>query len=565
MRIWSRVTIACLAVAMILVGCTPAAGQAPTGQGSAPQPAAKKRIVAAFIKPDLLAISALPTDSEGRHIVQMVHAGLAQEDDGGRLFPQVADPVPTVENGQWQVLPDGGMEMTWKLRADARWHDGTPVTAKDFVFGAMVSQDQELGFRDTGSYRLVEGIEAKDGQTLSIRFKQPFIEADYWSGSPDRLLPAHFLEDAYTSDRVNFMEHPYWTDGYIGAGPYKLKEYARGSHATFEAFDGYFLGRPKVDEIELRFIADSTTLIANLLAGAIDMTLGLSVAPDQAQQVKEQWREGTVITSPFTSSSVATFPQMLTPALPVIHDIRFRRAMLHAIDRQEMVDTIMLSQGGVAHTVVPGLWREYEPIQDAIVRYEYDPRKAAQLLEEVGYHKGGAGIYEDSAGRRLAFEHWGIQEEQERVRATFVVTDFWKKLGLDVEPNIIPAARSRDRELGATFPAFMVRGVPGSYSVLESFYHGKNIPTAENGWRGNNRARYVSGELDAAIDRFSATIPFQPRVQVLKDVVRQQSEQAVWMGLFYAVYNTMVSNKLQGVTPGSNRAKAFNAHLWDVR
>jgi len=373
------------------------------------------------------------------------------------------------------------------------------------------------------------------------------------------------LEDPYAADKSSFMEHPYWTDGYIGAGPFKLKEYVRGSHATFEASADYFLGRPKIDEVEVRFIADSSTMIANLLAGEVAMTLGLSVAPDQAQQVKEQWREGTVITSPYTSSSVATFPQMLIPVLPVIRDVRFRRAMLHAIDRQEMVDTIMLGQGGIAHTVVPGLWREYEGIQDAIVRYEYDPRKAAQLIEELGYRKGGAGIYEDSTGQRLGFEHWGIQEEQERVRATFIVTDFWKKLGLDVEPNILPAARSRDRELQAGFPAFMVRGVPGSYSVLDSFYHSKNIPTAENGFQGNNRARYANGELDAAIDRFSATIPFQPRVQVLKDVVRHQSEQAVWMGMFYAVYNTMVSNKVSGVTPGSNRAKAFNAHLWDVK
>lgn len=560
-----RVALIGVVVSLLASACAPAAPGGAGGGGAQDQrPAARKRIVAAFIKPDIVAVSALPNESEGRHFAQVVHGGLGQEDDGGRLYPQLAEAIPTLENGLWKVAPDGTMETTWKIRPDALWHDGAPVQAADFVFGARVQQDRELGFRIPPGYLPVRAIDTPDPSTLVVHWKEPYIEADLFFASPERLLPRHVLEEPYTADKARFMEHPYFTDEFVGAGPYRVKEYARGSHLLLEAFDRYPLGRPRADEVEIRFINDTSTMIANLLAGAVHMTIGLSVAPDQAAQMRDQWREGRVVTSPYTSSSVATFPQMLDPALPVVRDVQFRRALIHAIDRQEMIDTIMLGQGGISHTFVPSLWREYEDLQSALVKYEFDPRRSAQLLEGLGYRKGASGFYEDGAGQRLAFEHWGIQEEQERVRATLTVADYWQKLGLDVQPFLVPAQRGRDAEYTSQFPTFMVRGVPGDLATLRNFFHSSQIPTAENRFVGNNRARYATPELDRAIDRYFTTIPLRERTQALRDAVRIQSEQVTWMGLFYAVYNTMISNRLKDVTPASNRAKAYNAHLWQL-
>src|SRR5437764_794195 len=80
----------------------------------------------------------------------------------------------------------------------------------------------------------------------------------------------------------------------LAAGPFKLKEWASGSHLVLEAFDGYALGRPKIDEIEVRFILDSNTLVANVLADTIDLTLGRGISIEQALQVRDQWRRGKV-------------------------------------------------------------------------------------------------------------------------------------------------------------------------------------------------------------------------------------------------------------------------------
>ncbi len=567
MSLLLRASVLLLTLATTLAGCGPGGPGAGTAQNGLEGPLIKKRVVAAFLRSDIQAISALPTDSEGRHIASIVHGGFAMDDDQLQLHAQLAEAVPTLENGLWKLLPDGRMETTWKLKPTAKWHDGVQITTADLLFGMQLEQDPDLALRSQsrGGYDLVEGVDAVDALTVTIRWKRPYIEADVMFGSSDRLLPKHILEQPYVEDKARFADHPYWTDGFIGAGPFKLKEYVRGDHVLFEAFDDYLLGRPRLDEIEVRFIADSSTMIAQLLAGAVDTTLGLSVAPDQVAQVKDRWRDGQVVASPYYTGSVATFPQMVNPTLPIVLNPQFRRALLYAVNRDEMVETIMLGQGDVSHTVVSPALPEYAAIQDAVVRYGYDPRRSAQILEELGYRKGIDGLYEDAGGQRLSFEHWGLQEEQERVRAMLITTDYWKTLGLDVRPYIVPAQQASDRALVAQFPAFLVSACAGTYDSVRSCFHSSQARTQENRFAGSNRSRWMNTELDAALDRFSSAIPFQERVQALREAVQMESDQAVWMGLFYFPYNTLISNRLENRRPDTYRGKATFAHLWDVK
>jgi len=115
------------------------------------------------------------------------------------------------------------------------------------------------------AYEAVERVEAPDPQTIVVHWKKPFIDADrMFSRQYAFPLPKHLLEDPYNEDKPNVLQHPYWTTDYVGAGPFKLREFARGSHLILEANDRYLLGKPKIDEIEIRFIPDSNTLVANI-------------------------------------------------------------------------------------------------------------------------------------------------------------------------------------------------------------------------------------------------------------------------------------------------------------
>src|SRR5207245_265877 len=194
---------------------------------------------------------------------QMLAVTLADLDASGGLRPMLAESVPSIENGLWKVFPDGRMETTWKIRPGARWHDGTPFTSDDLLFTARLFQDPDLTLQRIAGYTYVERLEAPDPQTVTVLWKQPFIEADALFIVPP--LPKALLEKPYADDKANFHLLPYWSDEFTGTGPYRVQQWVKDSHLILQAHDGYALGRPKIDEIEVRLIPDENTFIANIL------------------------------------------------------------------------------------------------------------------------------------------------------------------------------------------------------------------------------------------------------------------------------------------------------------
>src|SRR5207302_4584851 len=108
-------------------------------------------------------------------------------------------------------------------------------------------------------------------------------------------LPRHLLERAYDEDRASFLTLPYWGPDLVATGPYKVREMLADQHLLLAANDQFVLGRPKIDEIEVKFIPDSNTLIANILAGEIDVTLDQrAVSFEERRNLREQWQGGRV-------------------------------------------------------------------------------------------------------------------------------------------------------------------------------------------------------------------------------------------------------------------------------
>jgi peptide/nickel transport system substrate-binding protein len=513
--------------------------------------------------PDLPILRTSATNGGGgvNRIIELIHGGLGRLDSEGKVHPQLAEAVPSLENGLWVVSPDGRMQTTWKIRPDARWHDGTAVTADDFVFGAVVEQDKEIPWRVDTGFQSVQSIDAPDPATVVVNWNKTYIFADVMTSMPERLVPKHLLQQAYEQNKGTFLDQPYWSTSFVGAGPYRLKEIVHGSYVLLQAFDGYALGRPKIDEIEVKFIPGSTTLVANLLANSVDLTLGLTLSPDEAVNLRNQWQDGTVYVSPEYASTVGIATQFINPTPSVVGNLQFRRAVAHAADRQALVDSIQAGLSEVAHSFISV---PLQGIESRVVKYEYDPRLAAQMIEELGYRKGGSGFYEDGAGQRLTVPFWAVQEEQERAKAMLAVAEDWKRLGIDAQPYLVPA-QQQDAEFLATYPAFFVRGIGGGEDVMALWLKGSSAPRAENGFRGNNRSRYVNAEFDALIDRFYVTLSQGERRQALGDVIHHLTDQVAGIGLFYNVDISMLNKRLVNVTPSTHFARGWDAHLWDVK
>jgi peptide/nickel transport system substrate-binding protein len=499
---------------------------------------------------------------------ELVSAGLANVDDTGKLRPQIAEQVPSLENGLWRLFPDGTMETTWKIRPNARWHDRSPVTADDVLFTSTMAQDPELaGFRDS-SYAFIDRVEAPDAATVTVMWRRPYIEANALfsaSGTGTVPLPRHILEPVYLANKAQLLQHPFWGEEFVGTGPYKVKEWVTGSSLTIQANDAYMLGRPKIDEIEVRFISDPSTMLANVLSGEVDLMMGRGLSVEQAVQVRSQWRAGT---PDFASDAwVAVFPQMVNPRPAVIGETRFRVALLHAINRQEMVDTIQYGLVPVAYGFLNPADPDYPFVESSVVRYEFDPRRAAELIEGFGYRRGSEGMYRDAAGQALGVE---IRTTGDDIQAKSIlaVSDSWQRAGVEVEQVTIPQARANDREYRSIRPGFELSRYPSNSSIDGmQRYHGGLAPLAENNYTGTNKSRWMNEEMDGLLDAYFATIPQAERMQLLARLVHVISREAVPLPLFYDARVALISHRLQNVaakkSPGAT--EAWNAEMWTLK
>jgi len=221
----------------------------------------------------------------------MFHANLTMYDAQDNVVPHAARKVPSVQDGDWKLLPDGGMEVEWQLRPDVFWHDGTQLTAEDFVFGYEVVRDPKLAVPALGELLKVTSVQAPDPLTLIVRWKQASIFGNVNGFDGVSPLPRHLVRDLYqTGDPAAMENSPVWTTHWVGLGPYRLAEWAPGNYIDAVAFDQYFLGRPKIDRVMIRYVGDVNIMMANVLAGSIDVApLGSMLKPDQVAEIRRQW------------------------------------------------------------------------------------------------------------------------------------------------------------------------------------------------------------------------------------------------------------------------------------
>ena len=496
----------------------------------------------------------------------MLNAGMSVISNNGTLVEQMAEQIPSVENGLWKLLPDGRMETTWRIREGAEWHDTARFTSTDLLFAMKLGQDKDLPFFGNTGFEVVDGAVAPDGRTITVTWSKLYIQAHRLFtrqfGFP---RPAHILDAAYQQNKDTIPTLTYWNEDYVGAGAFKLRQWVAGSHALLHANDRYPLGRPKIDEIEVRFIPDSNALAVNILAGEVDTVVGRNLSLKQAMPLRDQWKDGKIAVG--FNNWIAVWPQMLNPNPSVMLDVQFRRALYHAIDRLQLVETLQEGLVPVAHTFVQPTEPAYRQIEPSIVKYDYDPRRTAQLLEGLGYVRGGDGEWRDVTGSPLTLEvrtdGGGGDDEQET--AALAVNDAFRRVGISSSPLILTQLQRLDRELNSTYPGVRVWRLPNDTWTLDR-YASPAAPLPQNRFNGGNRSRYMNPEFDALIDRYMTTIVERDRVAVLGQIVHHMTDQLNVLGLWYNTEPVPIASRLQNVAASDvgGATSAWNTHLWDV-
>ncbi|HZT06527.1 MAG TPA: peptide ABC transporter substrate-binding protein [Chloroflexota bacterium] len=562
-----RVRLLMLLVATALLGCTQVGPPSRAGEGPAPGAPPEKRIVYGVSQPIDIRPNANPV---GRNYVQaLIASPLTSRDGMGGRQPVLTTEVPSVENGRWQVNPDGTMVTTFALRPGALWHDGAPVTADDFVFSIEVGRDRGLPAFGAPAFASISDASAPDPLTFVVSWKEPFAGADALFsidlGYPTP-LPRHLLADAAATNADGFLDLPYWNEEFVGTGPFKLASWDPGVGMRLRAHDGYALGRPKIDRIDVQVIPDANTLVANLLAGSVDVTPDLGTV-DAGTQLRDQWRDGTVEFNLGAGTWSQMVSQFLDPTPAAMRDVRFRTALATAIDRQAIVDSVVGGLSPVPLSLLDPNQPQYASLEASLPRFAYDPAQAVQILLDAGYRRSGDGTFRDSDGQAISLE---VRSSTQAVlgKAATAIADDWQRVGLPARPVPTPPQLVNDRSYTSTFPAVWIKNGPTDVYGFRGFTSAA-APLASKNFVApspTNSGRYMNPELDDLIVTYFRTVPVNERVEVIGRIVHILTDQVVTLGLWYAVIPGASANRLSGVPPQwPSNAMCWNSWDWDVR
>jgi peptide/nickel transport system substrate-binding protein len=500
--------------------------------------------------------------------VSMADAGLVGQNPATlERVPVLAEELPSVKKGTWKIDPQKKTMITiYKLRPNLKWHDGKPYTSKDFEFGWQIAKHPEFPMPDRLVPEMISKIETPDDRTLVIHWNDLYNEAYAIQYTHVRAFPRHLLQEAFNAgDMKAFANLPYWNKNFVGAGPYRVVEWDAGSRMELEAFNDFALGKPKIDRVTYKTVEDNNTNLAAVLAGEVDLCMRSTISFDGAMILRDQWEKagkGKVHISPASWTWLN-----LSRDNVLFSDVKVRRALLHAIDRDAMVQNLFRGEKVVSDMPLSRVRKIYKKALGSVTLYKYDSERAKKLLAEAGWKPGSDGILTNAKGDRMEFEFRTTAERRDHEQAEAIIADYWKKIGVRTNiknlPNrLLNSAENRNRWPGAFI---------GSHNVtVEEWperFHSKNIPTAENKYAPENVSGWNDPQKDAILDEINSIIPEARSEQLQLDFLKMFSEALPHLPLYYSPEILVVKRGLTGLTPrqesGGQNSSSWNMQQWD--
>jgi len=492
------------------------------------------------------------------------NAGLTVYNEKYEVMPRLAAKIPSIADGDWKVYPDGTMDVTWKLRPNLTWHDGAPLTAYDVAFGYQLMMDRELASSASSATKLVRGTTVQDLLTLVVHYTASYYDANVVNVNGMPPVPVHLMGDLYkTGDKQAFSSNSYWFGSFVGVGPYKLVQWQPGAFMEGAAFDGYVLGRPKIDRIFVRFTTDPNVSLAAFMAGELDILTHDLSATDREVLAN---RSGIKIDT-WAQSTTGAIWQWRDPAAPWVGDERntialgIRQAFMHMMDRQAMADSFNPGGPGIAHLFVTPDDPVYKLVEArGLTRYPYDPAKATQLMADAGWTKGPDGMLRNSAGQTFRFEL--IDGDDLGV----IVADYWRQGGIDSNSRDIPSSAVDRQRLKTEAQGARVGGAATAGTFMQQFTS-KEVRAESNNWSGLNQGGYVNPDVDRMYERFLVEFDPNKRNAIDGDFFKFVNDQLLRQTWYYTGGAGAFTDRLTGPIPAKETVviRTSNIHEWDLR
>ncbi len=342
---------AVLVVALLVLLALPIVGE--------PQPVAPGATLTVQItaEPPGLDLTATPASATAAVVFYNLQEALVKVDRHGELVPWLAERWHTADN----------LNYTFFLKKGVRFHNGRPFTAEDVKYVLDRDRNPETKHPHVGDYADISAIHVRDEHTVTVSLRQPNAMFLYNVARQGSVM--------YPREGVEQMK-----SNPIGTGPFVLARWERGDRIVLKRNANYHVkGLPKLDQVTFRFIPDPNAALAALQAGDIDV-LAFGLGPESVEVVRRS-PNLQVILGDTTNDVILALNNSRKP----YSDVRVRRAITHAIDKEEILKGAMFGFGRILGTNVDPLNPYFVDMSKAV---PYSPEKARQLLAEAGYPNG---------------------------------------------------------------------------------------------------------------------------------------------------------------------------------
>ncbi len=441
-------------------------------------------------------------DQEGSRIF---YEPLGAWDNDGNLIPILAAEVPSLANGG---VSRDGKTITWKLKRNVQWHDGVPFTADDVVFTAAYAADPASAAYTSGSYKDVK-VTKVDSHTVKVEYQKPSpFWADPFVSAAGMIIPKHVFEaykGAASRDAPANLKP-------VGTGPYKFADFKPGDMLRGVINNNYHeANRPYFDSIEMKGGGDAVSAArAVLQTGEYDYAWNLQVEDELLIRLEQGGKGKTSITPggniEFIQLNMAdpwteTDGERAHPKSkhPILSDIAVRQAISLVVDR-DGVQKYIYGRTGIA---TANFLNNPQRFVSKNTKYEFNPDKAAQLLEAAGWKKGSDGIREKGGKKLKLVFQTSINGPRQKTQQ--IIKQAAQKAGIDMELKSVPASVyfSSDpanpdtyTKLYADMQMFTTTMPQPDPEVFMNQYISSEIASKANKWLGRNSTRYNNPEYD---------------------------------------------------------------------
>ncbi|MEW6401345.1 MAG: ABC transporter substrate-binding protein [Chloroflexota bacterium] len=421
------------------------------------------------------------------------------------------------------------MIVTFRIRPDVTWSDGTPLTAEDSLYAYQLATDAS-SIADTYLLDRTQTYEVADSQTVQWYGKPGFIDSTYFTNffapAPRQAwnqFPVNQLNTIDVSSRAP-----------MGWGPYVIQDWAAGDHITltknpyyFRAADGY----PKFETLTFRFIADPNTALSELVADRCDI-LDSTVDLDAHAALLQEMEAGEQAQAFFASGMTIEWLALgIVPASyddgydtqadqdrqDIFADAHTRQGIAYCLDRQKVVDTVLFGLTTVPTTYIPAEHSLYDPNIEPI---PFDPALGLSLLEQAGWRDTdgdpvtpmeAVNVENVGPGTKLQVNYYTTTATQRRQVVEILSQSLAQcGIGLNVEyfsQNDLYAPGPQGLLFGRRFDLIeYAMGVNGIEPPCEWFMS-TEIPSAGNSWIGTNVTGFQNAEYDAACRAAKLALP----------------------------------------------------------